>query len=478
VSIGQDRWAEEAEARTERLAGWRGHVQRRWGALPAIVRLAILVGAAATIPFLFSSGFLIRVGVNALLLALLAVGLNVVVGWAGLLNLGYVAFYGFGAYCFALLSSDQLGVHLPTLLAVPIVVLATALLGLVVGLPSRRLIGDYLAIVTLFFGQIFIELTLNLDRLHVPWREDHLDITGGPNGIAGVDPFTIFGYEFDTPTSYYYLVLGLIALTVIVLYRIDHSRTGRAWRSIRDDAVASEMMTVPIKWLKLTAFATGAAVAGLAGSVFASFQLGVFPLNFTIILLITVYAALILGGAGSLAGAVAGGIVLALILDLLRDSGDPNQPSIAFYGVILLVLIAKVRPWRKLAAILGGTVALGLAVHAIADAISGDATGGEVHSTGTLGSVTRAWVVLPTDPVTAGNWAFFALCVGVVAMTYLKARWRPFLLVPMLYVLAFVWENRLVFEPSITRQLLLGTLLVVLMIARPQGLLGEPRVEV
>ena len=219
---------------------------------------AMLVALAALVPLVVSSDFLVRIGVNGMLLALLAVGLNVSVGWAGLLDLGFVAFYGFGAYTFALLSSDQLGIHLPTLLAVPIVILATGLLGLVLGLPSWRLSGDYLAIVTLFFSQIFLELTLNFDRLGV-------DLTGGPNGISGVDPFSFLGFEFSSPTSYFYLLLVLVAVIVTMLYLVDRSRTGRAWRALRDDPLAAEIMTVPIRRLKLMAFATGAAVAGPGG---------------------------------------------------------------------------------------------------------------------------------------------------------------------------------------------------------------------
>ena len=125
MSIGSDRWVETAESRTEGPRGWWGRGMRQWNSLPPLGRLGILVALAALVPLVVSSDFLVRVGVNGMLLALLAVGLNVSVGWAGLLDLGFVAFYGFGAYTFALLSSDQLGIHLPTLLAVPIVILAT-----------------------------------------------------------------------------------------------------------------------------------------------------------------------------------------------------------------------------------------------------------------------------------------------------------------------------------------------------------------
>jgi len=467
VSIGSDRWVETAESRTEGRRGWWGRGMRHWNSLPPLGRLGSLVALAALVPVVVSSDFLVRVGVNGMLLALLAVGLNVSVGWAGLLDLGFVAFYGFGAYTFALLSSDQLGIHLPTLLAVPIVILATGIVGLVLGLPSWRLSGDYLAIVTLFFSQIFLELTLNFDRLGV-------DLTGGPNGISGVDPFSFLGFEFSSPTSYFYLLLVLIALIVTMLYLVDRSRTGRAWRALRDDPLAAEIMTVPIRRLKLMAFATGAAIAGLAGSLFASFQLGVYPLNFQIQFLIVIYAALILGGSGSLAGAVAGGIVVTLVLDLLRD---PAQASAAFYGLIAVTLIAKVRPWRTLAAVVGATVALGFVVHVVVGAIWPDAVAGEVQATGVFGSAIQSWVVLPEDPTTIGNWAFCALVVGVIALTRVSARTRTILLVPLLYLAAFVWENRLVDEPSITRQLLLGVLLIVMMLSRPHGLLGTRRVE-
>jgi branched-chain amino acid transport system permease protein len=467
VSIGSDRWVETAEARTEGPRGWGGRGMRQWNSLPPLGRLGILVVLAALVPLVVSSDFLVRVGVNGMLLALLAVGLNVSVGWAGLLDLGFVAFYGFGAYTFALLSSDQLGIHLPMLLAVPIVILATGILGLVLGLPSWRLSGDYLAIVTLFFSQIFLELTLNFDRLGV-------DLTGGPNGISGVDPFSFFGFEFSSPTSYFYLLLALIALIVTILYLVDRSRTGRAWRALRDDPLAAEIMTVPIRRLKLMAFATGAAIAGLAGSLFASFQLGVYPLNFQIQFLIVIYAALILGGSGSLAGAVAGGIVVTLVLDLLRD---PAQASAAFYGLIAVTLIAKVRPWSTLAAVVGATAAVGFVIHLLVGGIWPDAVAGEVQATGVFGSAIQAWVVLPEDPTTIGNWAFCALVVGVIALTRVSARTRTILLVPLLYLAAFVWENRLVDEPSITRQLLLGVLLIVMMLSRPHGLLGTRRVE-
>jgi branched-chain amino acid transport system permease protein len=466
LSIGIDQWVETADSRRIGPSGWWGRGSRRWQSLPPWGRMAILLALAVLVP-LFASDFIVRVGVNALLLALLAVGLNVSVGWAGLLDLGFIAFYGFGAYAFALLSSDQIGVHLPTLLAVPLVVVATGLLGVLLGLPSRRLSGDYLAIVTLFFSQIFLELTLNFDRLGI-------DLTGGPNGIAGLTPFHLFSRHFSSPTSYFYLFLLVLTIVVTCLYFLERSRTGRAWRAVHDDALAAEIMTVPVNRLKLMAFASGAAVAGLAGSLFASFQLGVYPLNFQVQFLIVVYAALILGGSGSLSGAVLGGVVVAVLLDLLRD---PSQASAAFYGVIAVTLIAKIRPWRRLGAIVGATVALGLIVHVVAIAFWPGAFEGQVESTGLLASVLDSWIVVPTDATTPGNWAYCTLIACLLVVPVLRGWRRDALIVPTLYLAAFVWETRLVDEPSITRQLLLGALLVVMMLARPQGLIGTPRVE-
>ncbi len=179
-SVGRDEWVERSGARREYAAGWRGELQRRTERIGWWPRLALATLAGALVPLLFGNDFQLQVGINALLLALLAVGLNIAVGWAGLLDLGYIAFYGFGAYGFALLSSAQLstaGVHLPAELSLPIVMVAAAILGLLVGLPSRRLLGDYLAIVTLFFGEAFVEFTNNVAPSKL----------GGPNGIFALD---------------------------------------------------------------------------------------------------------------------------------------------------------------------------------------------------------------------------------------------------------------------------------------------------
>jgi branched-chain amino acid transport system permease protein len=309
--IGTDEWVSEQELRTEYYRGLTAPARRAFDRVGPGPRFFVFLGICALVPFLTDSAFLIRVGVNVLLFALLALGLNIVVGWAGLLDLGYVAFYGFGAYMYAWLSSSQFDVHLPTELTIPIVIAASAGLGLLLGLPSWRLVGDYLAITTLFFAQIFVELTLNLDRINLPWRDEALNLTGGPNGIPGIDRMDILGIQLDHVRDYYFLLLILLALIVVGLFYLNDSRTGRGWRASREDPLAAELMTTPVNRLKLLAFAMGAAIAGLTGSIFAAVQTGVFPQNFEVTLLIMIYAALILGGAGSISGAVLGAIVVA-----------------------------------------------------------------------------------------------------------------------------------------------------------------------
>src|ERR687895_589550 len=159
--LGTDEWVAEAETRTEQYHGFTAPARRAWDRVTPGARFALFLAVAAAFPFTTDSTFLQRVGVNVLLFALLALGLNIVVGWAGLLDLGCVAFYGFGAYAYAAVSSNQFDWHLPTPLALVIVLVSSALLGLLLGLPSRRLLGDYLAIVTLFFAQIFVVVTNN-----------------------------------------------------------------------------------------------------------------------------------------------------------------------------------------------------------------------------------------------------------------------------------------------------------------------------
>ena len=466
--VGADEWVARQARRREYLPSWLGRAQRLGDRVGWWPRLAVAGLAAAALPLLGLGGFQLQVGIDALVIALLAVGLNIVVGWAGVLDLGYVAFFGFGAYGFALVSSGQIGadgIHLPSYVSIPLVMLAAAVLGLLVGLPSRRLIGDYLAIVTLFFGEAFVEFTNNVAP----------GALGGPNGIVGIDPVSVFGHKITSNGGYYYLLVVVLVVTMAVLRLLEFSRTGRAWRAVREDPLAAASMTVPVNWVKLMAFAFGAAVAALAGTVFVAQQISVFPTDFDTPILILVYAGLILGGAGSIAGAATGALVVMVIYDGLLRS--PSDSGYLFYGLILLTLLVKLRPWRRLAVVLGACVAFGFAAHAIAAAISARAVAGGPGSTGWIASALHDWVIVPANATVAGNYGFVALVCLLIALVQAGPRWRTILLVPALYLASFVWETRLVTEPAITRQLMIGAILIVMMNARPQGLLGQRRVE-
>jgi branched-chain amino acid transport system permease protein len=474
MDIGSDEWVAEHDVRTEAYTGVTAPVRRSWVRLPGGARLAIVVVLAAALPLLTESGFVLRIGVNALLFVLLALGLNVVVGYAGLLDLGYVAFYGFGAYTYALLSSDQLGVHLPTELTILVVVLASAGLGYLLGLPSRRLFGDYLAIVTLFFGQAFVQFVTNADRLALPFVGAQ-NITGGPNGITNVDRMTLLGVELRSLSAYYYFALAAAALIIVALSNLAASRTGRAWRAVREDPLAASAMTIPVNRVKLFAFAVGGATAGFTGTIFAAVQQGVFPANFEVLLLIMIYAAVVLGGAGSLPGVVLGGVIIAVLPEVLRA---PDLARLLFVGVIAGGLVALVRPWWRLAAVSSGTIAIGLVASPLATMLLPDVVSAPPQAAGPVATVLGHWVVLVPGQTLIANTAFVLLLAASLGLVVARPAVRWSALPAVLYLAAFVWENRLVTEGSITRQLLLGGLLVLMMNVRPHGLLGQPRKEV
>jgi branched-chain amino acid transport system permease protein len=467
--VGADEWVARQAHRREYLPSWLGRAQRAGERIGWWPRLAAVGLVALALPLLGLGGFQLQVGIDALVIGLLAVGLNVVVGWAGLLDLGFIAFFGFGAYGFALLSSAQIGsagIHLPAYVSVPVVMIGAALLGLAVGLPSRRLIGDYLAIVTLFLGEAFVEFTNNVAPSKL----------GGPNGITSIDPIRAFGFQLTTNASYYYLLVIVLVVTMAVLRLLETSRTGRAWRAVREDPLAAASMTIPVNRVKLSAFACGAMVAALAGTIYAAQQASVFPTDFDTPILILIYAGLVLGGAGSVAGAVTGALVVMVIYDGLLRS--PAEAGYLFYGLILLTLLARLRPWRRLAVVLAATVALGFAAHAIARAVSASAVAGGPGSGGWIADALRDWVIVPANGQVAGNFGYVVLICLLIALVQVSSRWRTILLPPTLCLASFVWETRLVTEPSVTRQLMIGAILIVMMNARPQGLLGQKRVEV
>jgi hypothetical protein len=224
------------------------------------------------------------------------------------------------------------------------------------------------------------------------------------------------------------------------------------------------------------AFMFGAGIAGLSGSIFAAVQVGVYPQNFEVTLLIMIYAALILGGVGLIPGAILGAIIVASVPEILRT---PSGGRWLFYGGVALGLILVLRPWIRLVVTFVGTIALGFAVHAIVAAGWPGATEAPAKG-GAIGDGIGSWMVILSsdDRKTVSNVAFVLLIAAILALTLLRGWRRVALLIPTLYLAGFVWENLLVYQPSVTRQLLFGAILIVMMAARPQGLVGRPRVEI
>jgi len=473
-AVGKDEWVARHAAPLLTRGRFLAPLEQRLRRVPWWAWLVLFVAVASLLPAVSSSGYVRRVAFDTTLYMLLALGLNVVVGWGGLLDLGYVAFYGFGAYAYAILDSDKFGIHLPTLVSIPSVVILGALLGLLLGLPSRRLSGDYLAIVTLFFLQLFQTVMTNGDSAF-----GH-NLTGGPNGILRVDSFHLFGHHLAVQhqgvfaVSYYYVALAVFAIVFVALWLVNNSRTGRAWRSLREDPLAAEMMGMPVNWLKLMSFAFGAAVAALTGTIFAALNASVFPLTFYFVLLIIVYTMVILGGSGSQPGVVLGALIVSPVLEMLRD---PGKARILFYVAIAAGVVVAFRISRKLGVVAGATVAFGFAVHAIASAIDRSWVAGE--KAGGFSGALAHWVVVPAH---LARWVPPTAYVGLIALalllTLVRGRIRLVLLVPALYSAAFVWENVMLSQPEATRYIILGLLLIALMILRPNGLLGERRVEI
>ena len=477
--VGVDEWVAQAEQRREAQTGLTGYIARGWERVPPFGRLVILLGPFAIFPFVTNQGNLYRYGLITLIYALLALGLNVVVGFAGLLDLGYVAFFGFGAYLYGIMASGHSGHHLQAEIAIPIVVVSTALLGLLLGLTSWRLLGDYLAIVTLFFLQAFVIFVNNanggLTDFSYPFV-GKVDLTGGSNGLDQIDPLNFFGYEITTTKQYYFYTLISLALLMIMLYFVNGSRTGRAWRALREDPLAAEAMTIPVNRLKLLAFMFGAATAGFSGAIFGAVQSGAFPGDYDVGLLITIYAIVILGGLGSIGGVVVGALIINGAPELLRSSSNAR---FLFYGVILLALFVALKPWYKPVIVLLGTIAFGFVVRAIVDATWSRGTAGHIDGGGSFGRALEHWVILPTNAGRIAGWAYFALICAALVLTLLHGWWRTIALIPTLYLAAFVWENKLVQQVSgATRLLLLGALLVVIMNVRPSGIFGTSRVEI
>lgn len=357
--------------------------------------IALLV-LALVFPF-FAAQFgnsWVRIMDVALLYILLALGLNVVVGFAGLLDLGYIAFFAIGAYLTGLFASPQFavvleslvmeypaigealvalcgadiaanGIHLSVWLIVPLSAAVAGLAGALLGAPTLKLRGDYLAIVTLGFGEI---IRIFMNNLNGP-----VNITNGPQGINLIDPVRlgglslageagsgamvrVAGWAMPSVNAYYFLFLFLVLVTVFVSHRLQYSRLGRAWIAIREDEIAAKAMGINVRNVKLLAFAMGASFGGVAGAMFASFQGFISPESFSLTESIAVLAMVVLGGIGHIPGVVLGAILLAALPEVLRHTVGPLQMTLLgevwieaevlrqlLYG-LALVLIMLVRP--------------------------------------------------------------------------------------------------------------------------------------
>ena len=300
-----------------------------WSNPNRLMLYGIIAAILVLAPHVMPDNYWLRIYTMTGLWIMLALGLNVVAGFAGLLDLAYVAFFGIGGYSFALLSSSQLDIHLPFLLVVPLAAVFTMIVGFALGSTSLRLKGDYLAIVTLAFAQIFKLMLLNLDT--------PINITGGVNGIYSFDPIDIFGIRIMSPVAYAYLIWFAALIVAIGSFRIKASRIGRGWEALREDELAADAIGVNTTWMKLMAFAGGALVAGGTGALFASFQDSVFPNNFDFPQLVIVYCMVILGGLGNVTGVILGAIILSILPEFLREYGAYRMMS---YGLILIVLMA------------------------------------------------------------------------------------------------------------------------------------------
>ena len=326
----------------------------------SIVGLVICIALLALMPFIakeLGGTTWVRIIDMALLYVMLALGLNIVVGFSGLLDLGYVAFYAVGAYMVALLSSSHLsdnfaffaqhfpnGLHIPLWVIVPLGAGLAALAGIMLGTPILKLRGDYLALVTLGFGEI-IRIFMN------NWGKTGFNLTNGPRGINKIDPVTVFGYPLDRTLTiggidftkeflYYYLFLALAIITIFACYRLQHSRLGRAWMALREDDIAAKAMGINVRNIKLLAFSLGATFGGVAGGMFAAFQGFISPESFSFMESIVILAMVVLGGMGHIPGVVLGAIILYALPEVLRFTVEPMQKA-AFGKLIVDTAILR-----------------------------------------------------------------------------------------------------------------------------------------
>ena len=327
--------------------------------------IAAVVLALLPLGLQYMGNFWVRIADMALLYVLLALGLNIVVGYAGLLDLGFVAFFAIGAYMYGLLASPHLtetfawigqtfpnGLHSSVWLVIPLGAAIAGLFGILLGAPTLKLRGDYLAIVTLGFGEIIRVFMNNLDH--------PVNLTNGPKGIGQIDSIKVLGlnlgktldigsYSISSVTLYYYLFLILVVLSVVICHRLELSRIGRAWMAIREDEIAAKAMGINTRNMKLLAFGMGATFGGVSGVMFAAFQGFISPESFGLMESVMIVAMVVLGGIGHLPGVILGAVLLSAlpevlrwvsgVMDLQRATGGRLDPAILRQLLIALAMI-------------------------------------------------------------------------------------------------------------------------------------------
>jgi branched-chain amino acid transport system permease protein len=308
---------------------------------PAAFWVGVMLVAVAllALPFVLASvgTAWVRITNLAILFILLSLGLNIVVGFAGLLDLGYIAFYAVGAYTYALLASPHFGLHLPFWVILPIGAAVACVFGVLLGAPTLKLRGDYLAIVTLGFGEI---VRIFLNNLSQP-----VNLTNGPQGVTLIDPFTVgsfsfarsetlLGLTFSGPVKYYYLLMLVLLAVIVINLRLEDSRIGRAWIAIREDEVAAQAMGINTRNIKLLAFAMGASFGGIAGGMFSAMQGFISPESFVLVESIMVLSMVVLGGMGNIGGVIVGALLLSFVPEVLRYTVEPVQRAV--FGRMLI----------------------------------------------------------------------------------------------------------------------------------------------
>lgn len=302
---------------TSRITGglnWLQHQRNR------MVVLMVMAAIAMVIP-LVANNYMLEVLTNAWFYTILCLGLNIVVGYAGLLDLGYAAFFAVGAYTTGILTS-QFGMNF--WLTIPAAVFCSMVAGIIIGGPTLRLRSDYLAIVTLGFGEIVRIVARNLE------------ITGGASGLIGIDRPFFFGIELSQGIHFYYVFLILAILACFVSYRLQNSRLGRAWQYVREDEDAAEAMGINRVAVKLYAYVIGAMFGGIAGSFFAVKMTAISPETFTFSQSVLILLGVVLGGMGKIPGVIVGAFALVLFPEVFRDLGSMRM---LIFAIVMLIIM-------------------------------------------------------------------------------------------------------------------------------------------